>query len=186
MKPEIKISILPHEQAEKIKKTFQEKFLLTWKEYKTQNNELVKLLSSNKYFVSSGIINTYERFAIRKDTSFVSCVNRLKNKEGDVYFLSEDEDFPESRGVVIDGKEYRGGVFSAKAYDLALLLEYEWNEYLENEEASLVLPLDLYVFDSSFKKAIALTDEIAVYDTEDENEEEKRLCFSAKARPVKK
>ncbi len=168
-----------------IKKEFSERFLLTWKEFKTENNELVKLMTGKNYTLSSEMIHLYERMAISKECTFESALKRLKNKEGYVLFISEDENFPECEGVFIDGVIHKGKAFKAKASALAELIEYEWNVFLENENAETILPKDLYVFDESMKKAIVFTSDIAFYDEEtDEDgiEIETRLCFSCKSR----
>ncbi|MBO7253679.1 MAG: hypothetical protein J6V36_00070, partial [Clostridia bacterium] len=116
-----------------------------------------------------------------------SALNILKNRDV-VYFMTENEDFPECVGVIIDGVEYRGNVFKTNAKDLASLIEKEWKLYQENENSELVLPLDLYVFDERMKKAVVFSEEIVYYDEETENGEvevETRLCFNCKSRVAK-
>lgn len=187
MNSEIKIEIVSEKEAEEIKKSFKEKFLLSWKEYKAENNEWIKLITSKDYSLSSNMIHMYERMAISKETNFNSALNVLKNKDT-VYFMTENEDYPECAGVKIDWVEYRGKIFKASAKDLAFLIEKEWKLYQENENAKLILPLDLYVFDERMKKAVVFSEEIAYYDEETENGEvevETRLCFSCKSRIAK-
>ncbi len=187
MKTEIKIEIVPEKEAEEIKKSFKESFLLTWKEYKTENNDWIKLITSKDYSLSSNMIHMFERMAISKEIDFNFALNILKKKE-DVYFMSENEDFPECVGVKINGDEYKGNIFKANAKELAMLIEKEWKLYQKDENAELILPLDLYIFDEKMKKAIAFSEEMAFFDEETENGEveiETRLCFSCKSRGVK-
>lgn len=184
---EIKIEIL--ENSDEIKKEFSERFLLTWKEFKSENNELVKLMTGKNYTLSSELIHFYERMAISKECTFESALKRLKNKEGYVLFISEDEKFPECEGIFIDGVIHKGKVFKAKASSLADLIEYEWNEFMKNEDFIRSLPLDLYVFDEAMKKVIVFTGDTAFYDEETDEGEievETRLCLSCKSRMSKK
>ena len=79
------------ENGNDIRKRFSENFLLSWKEFKTENNEWIKLMTGKGYSLSSNMLHLYELIAISKETSFESAIKRLKAKEGDVYFMSEDE-----------------------------------------------------------------------------------------------
>ncbi len=165
-----------------IRKRFSENFLLTWKEFKTENNEWIKLMTGKGYSLSSDMLHMYELIAISKESSFESSIKRLKAKEGDVYFMSEEESFPDCEGVVLDGVSYKGGVFKSPAVQLAALIEKEWSlrENVEN-----TLPFDLYVFDETMKKAVVFTADIASYEVEEDGElveVETRLCFSCKCR----
>ncbi len=170
------------ENGKDIRKRFSENFLLSWKEFKTENNEWIKLMTGKGYSLSSNMLHLYELIAISKETSFESAIKRLKAKEGDVYFMSEDESFPDCEGVVLDGVSYKGGVFKAPAVQLAELIEKEWNN---GEDAENTLPFDLYVFDETMKKAIVFTADMASYEDEEDGEVvevETRLCFSCKRR----
>jgi hypothetical protein len=184
----MKIEILEKEKAEEIKNRFKEKFLLTWKEYKTQNNEWIKIMTGNNFSLSLNMIHKYERMAISDEITFDSALNILRKKEGDVYFMSEDADYPESCEVVVDGVPCKDGVFKANARMLAELIESQWAKFSEDEGAELVIPCNLYVFDEKMKKALAFSDELYSFfvDTDDgEQEIETRLCFKAKARSGK-
>ena len=184
----MKIEILEKEKAEEIKNSFIKKFLLTWKEYKTENNEWIKIMTGNNFSLSLNMIHKYERMAISDEIAFDSALNILRKKDGDVYFMTEDADYPESCEVVVDGISYKEGVFKANARMLAELIESQWAKFLEDEEANLILPCNLYVFDEKMKKALAFSDELSCFlvDSDDgEQEIETRLCFKAKARSGK-
>lgn len=166
--------------SDEIREKFSQSFLLLWKEFKTENNGLVKLMTGNKYSLTSEMLHLYDMIAISKETTFASAVRRLKSKEGEVYFMSEKSSFPDCEGIVFGGVSHKGGVFKGNSKELAELIEREWEEGGER-----VLPLDLYVFDDSMKKAIVFTSDMAEYEEEVDGEiteKETRLCFSCKRR----
>ncbi len=166
--------------SDEIREKFSKSFLLSWKEFKTENNFLVKLMTGKKYSLTSDMLHLYDMIAISKETTFASAIRRLKSKEGDVYFMSEKSSFPDCEGIVFEGVSHKGDVFKGNSKELADLIECEWEE-----EGERVLPLDLYVFDDAMKKAIVFTSDIAEYEEEvdgEVTEKETRLCFSCKRR----
>lgn len=172
--------------GEAIRERFYDSFLLSWKEFKAENNDLVKLMTAGGFSLSREEIPRYELIAISKEVSFSSAIKRLKEKEGDVYFMSEPKSFPECEGVVGDGVSVKGEVFKCNSASLGEAVEKEWEETENGEDGKRVFPLTLYVFDDKMKKAFVFTPEIVTYEEENEDGElieiESRLCLSCKRR----
>lgn len=170
--------------SEEIRSKFCESFALSWKEFKADFNEEIKLMTGKGYTLSSDMFHLYDMIAISKETTFSSAINRLKAKEGDVYFMSEKESFAWSEEASLNGVFQKNGVFKADCKELAEAIEKDWELEL-NGEGTRLLPLDLYVFDETMKKAIVFTGDIAEYEDEEDGKEvvkTTRLCFSCKRR----
>lgn len=180
---EIKIEIVNNETE--IRNAFAESFLLAWKEFKAENNELVKLITGKNYSMSSNMLHLYDLAAVSKESTFDLSLRRLKEKDEEVYFMSESESYPEAESVIINGVSYKGGVFKANSKDLADLIEKEWENAKEEKEIQNILPFDLYVFDGDMKKAIVFTSDMIEYEEDGEITED-RLCLSLKRRRGKR
>ena len=103
--------------------------------------------------------------------SFARAIDLLRSMGGDVYFMSENESYPEYASITVDGVEHKGCVAKSNAAALADLIEFEWyeewrlaarNMYLANT----VLPEDLYVFDGAMEHMLVFTHENDHWDLE--------------------
>lgn len=165
----MKITVI--ENAKEIREVFIEKFTMPWEEFLNNNKEWAEAVVGTHSV-------TYEQlllwtFMDHRAISFEKSLACLRSLLGEVYFMSENDSYPNCCGIEINGVEYKGGVAKMNAKELADLIEYEWYEtyrlyaldrYLEH----MVLPADLYVFDESMEHLLVFTHETDYWELEDE------------------
>jgi hypothetical protein len=86
----------------------------------------------------------------------------LRAREGTVLFTSEDESPYKACSLLHRGREVFDFVAMADPRELADLIELEWRIYprlREQAPAEPILPLDLYVFDTTLEWVIVFTHE---------------------------
>lgn len=181
----MKITLL--ENNEKIRRTFIDRFVMSWKEFQVEHKEFIdKMLEKNQIvdiefynrsYLWDKISSKYSRVSFREALDFLS------NIDGDAIFMSEDEKVPCSAELFIDGNKIRSFAAKSNAKELAKLIEKEWFEtYILEEQGRYnpnpILPEDLYVFDSSMSWFVVFTHETTDWETEDSMKEaESRYCI---------
>jgi hypothetical protein len=150
------------ENAKEIRKAFIKKFTMTWEEFQVKHKDWIEAMALQNHTA------TYEERYLWElmdygSISFNKSLELLRTIEGDVFFMSENENKPNCYGIEIDGVDYKGVVGVMDAVELADLIEYEWYEgwrlcsldmYIDG-----VLPDDLYVFDEEMKHLLVFTHE---------------------------
>ena len=115
--------------------------------------------------------------------SFAEALALLREKQGEVLFMSEDEKHPWPCELVYNNEKIKGFIAQADAMELANLIEDEWlscyrlaaQEMYNPDE---ILPADMYVFDGSMNWFIAFTHETTDWETDDlTKESESRYCI---------
>lgn len=115
---------------------------------------------------------------------FAEALTRLRSRQGSVLIMSEAEDTHKPCALRHYGREICDFVAIVDPAELADTVAHEWRESarLAEEEHQApqapVLPLDLYVFDTTLEWVIVFTHESNPAETAPEDGPPSRLCFS--------
>ena len=174
----MKITLL--ENNEEIRRKFVDRFAMSWDEFQVRCKDSANHLGID-WFENSYL---WDRIPSKyPSVSFREALDFLSNIEGDVIFISEDDNVQCSAELFIDGNKIRSFVAKSNAKELAKLIEKEWFEtYILGEQGMYnpnpILPEDLYVFDSSMSWFVVFTHETTDWETEDSMKEaESRYCI---------
>ena len=110
-----------------------------------------------------------------RNISFVDALTVLKNKTGEVLFLTESSQCPVKEFCKLNNKEQF--VATASAKELAECISYEWfTEYELCEKdcylSDPILPSEVYVFDDSFTWCLIFT-----HETDETETADSRFCL---------
>ena len=175
------------ENSGELRKSFIDRYVLTWNDFQVEYKEFIDEMSSKNQVVDIDFYNRsylWDRISPKYPrVSFKEALDLLSNVDGDVFFMSEDENVPCSAELLYGEDEIRSFVAKASAKELAELIEKEWFEAYKFMERDLfvtdqILPEDLYVFDSSMRWFVIFTHETTDWQTEDlMKEAESRYCI---------
>ena len=182
----MKIQLL--ENSQHLREEFKHKFLMTWDEFQKALKDFIDNMKKNcnitfdyKMYEESLM---WDRMPLEyPKVSFAEALALLREKHGDVLFMSEDEKHPWPCELVYNKEKIKGFIAKADALELADLIEYEWlncyklaAQYMYNPDE--ILPADLYVFDETMNWFIAFTHETTDVETDDPiKESESRYCI---------
>ena len=163
----MKITLL--ENNEEIRRSFIDRFVMSWDEFKVKHNASAHHLGID-WFEKSYL---WDRFHLGFPiVSFSSALAALKEHTESVWIMSEDN-IHHLGELFYNDKKYTNFVAQVNANDLANLIENEWDSWYDSEEdiyftshapTQSILPEDLYVFDESMKWFITFTHESAYID----------------------
>lgn len=154
----IELFVLP----EKTRKDFNEAFILTKEEWQMFHPDFVSRISSSYDDWYDGAY-LWEKMSMPTVT-FKDALDLLRAREGSVLFTSEYEMSGNDGALYLHGREIHDFVAMADARELADRIEHEWLESwrwaLEGGcLGDLILPDELYVFDTTFEWVIVFTHE---------------------------
>lgn len=142
------------DNGSEIRRAFIKKFTMPWNEFQERYKEWIQSMAESNYTVRYEKLYLWELMDYPA-ISFAQSLELLRSMQGDVFLMSENDSKPHCHGIVINRKEYKGGVAITDAAELADLIEREWNEGGRH----CILPEDLYVFDAAMKRLLAFTHE---------------------------
>ena len=169
----MKITLL--ENNEEIRRTFIDRFVLSWDEFQVELKEFIDEMSKKNEVVDIDFYNRsylWDRIPSKyPSVSFREALDFLSNIEGDVIFISEDDNVQCSAELFYEGNKIRSFVAKSNAKELAKLIEKEWFEtYILGEQGMYnpnpILPEDLYVFDKSMSWFVVFTHETMDWESE--------------------
>ncbi len=154
----IELFVLP----EKTRKDFTEAFILTKEEFRLLHPDFVSRLSSDYDDWYDGAY-LWDKMSM-PSVNFRKALELLRARKGSVLFMSEPEISGHDAALYLHGRETYDFVAIADARELADRIEYEWFESwrwaLEGGSlGELILPDELYVFDTTFDWVIVFTHE---------------------------
>ncbi len=181
----MKIELLKNAQG--IRKSFIERFVMSWDEFQieledfveemSKRNEKVDIEFYNKSYLWDRISSIYPRVSFREALSLLSSI------DSDVLFMSEDEKHEYCGELLFEEEKIKNFVAKANAKELEKLIEQEWFEtYILAEQGMYapnpILPEDLYVFNESMSWFVVFTHETTDWETDDPiKEAESRYCI---------
>lgn len=170
------------DQAQDIRASFVQKFVMDWQEFQTARKDFIQRCRINQSNFDQMLM--WDRMPPNSPrASFREALALLRTLPGEVQFLSEGPSYPYSCELKLQGQKYPHFVAAADAQELADLIEFEWIEdarlfkemrFLENQ----VLPEDLYVCTPEMDRLIVFTHETDDWDEDPVKACESRVCFA--------
>lgn len=160
-----------------ISKAFADHFVMTWDEFQIKQKDWIAEMAKTGYSISAA---WYEQSYMwdKMDPAFPrvsmeEALAFLREHSGSVFFMTE-----KGEDIYYQGKKSVDFIAEADAHTLAEKIEQEWHVSTE-QNTDIILPDDLFVFDSSMKWCAVFTHETTDWDPL--KAAENRYCIICKA-----
>lgn len=175
--------------AEEIRKQFMQHFVLSWEEFQVKQKDWISEIAARDDVIA---LEWYSNAYMwdRIDPAFPSVPLKdalafLREKNQKVLFMSEKSVPYAQHHLLFEGEKHYGFVAQASSTELAALIEEEWYEdYILGMQNMYnphpVLPVDLYVFDTSMTWCVVFTHETTDWESEIDDPlkaADSRLCI---------
>lgn len=156
-----------------LREAFIDRFIMTWEEFQDELKDFIAEMEKKNYSVDIAFYeqsymwdkmsSAFPRVSLEEALAF------LRECRGSVLFMSENSKVPCYRGKMpVDF------IAEADAHALAEKIEQEWyGSYRlamqDMYDPNAILPVDLYVFDSSMKWCVVFTHETTDWESEIDN-----------------